>query len=73
MSFHLVPESELALHALHLISPVKLPAGVKSRPTIVEAIRMAQENFIVDIPVILSFLLFSILFYCYFNVFQCRI
>ena len=73
MSFHLVPESELALRALPLLSPVKLPAGVKSRPTIVEAIRMAQENFIVDIPVILSFLLFSILFYCYFNVFQCRI
>ena len=73
MSFHLVPESELALRALPLLSPVKLPAGVKSRPTIVEAIRMAQENFIVDIPVILSFLLFSILFDCYFNVFQCRI
>ena len=73
MSFHLVPESELALRALPLLSPVKLPGGVKSRPTIVEAIRMAQENFIVDIPVILSFLLFSILFDCYFNVFQCRI
>ena len=73
MSFHLVPESELALRALPLLSPVKLPVGVKSRPTIVEAIRMAQENFIVDIPVILSFLLFSILFDCYFNVFQCRI
>ena len=50
MSFHLVSESELALRALPLLSPVKLPAGVKSRPTIVEAIRMAQENFIVDIP-----------------------
>ena len=47
-----MPDSELALRLLPLLAPVKLPTGVKSRPTVVEAIIKCRDNFIVDISVI---------------------
>ena len=50
----LLPESELALRLLPLITPAKLPTGVKNRPTVVEAVIKCRDNFIVDISVIFS-------------------
>ena len=59
----LVPEVEVALRSLPILAPVKLPTGVKNRPTVVEAMNKCRENFIVDITVIFFLFVNSVFFF----------